>query len=118
MDALATILKLGSGHFIEDLNAELVKVADEVLATGKPGKVTVTLTVGRPQGVEPVVTIMEVIGATMPKRDAEGAFLFLVDGQFHARDPRQAEMEFREVKADTQTREGAAAQPTVREAKG
>ena len=70
MDALTTISKLGSGHFIEDVNAELARVAAEVIATGKPGKVTVTLTVSKPQGMDPVVTLHAAICRAVTPEEA------------------------------------------------
>lgn len=54
MDALSILQRLGSGKLLEDIHEALTVTAQEVVATGKAAKVTVTLytsiafTCGRP----------------------------------------------------------------------
>ncbi len=91
MDAYQVADKLGAGHLMNEMYGELLRVANEVVATGKDGKVTVSLTVKKNPG-DISVTVLESVGSSLPKSQAFGALFFYHDGQFYERDPRQAEM--------------------------
>lgn len=82
---------------MDDLCEALVRVASEVVVMGRPGKVVVTLSVTKPQRGDPTVIVQEDIRLAPPKPESRGAFYFVVDGAFHAKDPRQPEMAFRVV---------------------
>jgi hypothetical protein len=97
MDALSVLQKLGTKRFIDELAEQLAEVGTEVAQTRKKGKVTVTFTLspGADDGVSLVVS--EEIKRTPPVKGARGAYFFAVDGELHDADPRQPQMEFREV---------------------
>src|SRR3990167_1480493 len=96
MDGLKMVRRLGGGHFFGEPHAAMLRVSEEVVATGKPGKVSVSLKVTKPRNsAEPIVIIEGEVGVNFPKAESQGAFLFIRDGEFHAKDPRQTEMELR-----------------------
>jgi len=95
MDALQVANKLGAGHLLDEMHASLLRVAEDVVATGRDGRVTVTLIVKKPQGPDNVVVVQEAVTTSLPKSLPQGAMYFVDDGQFHERDPRQVEMELR-----------------------
>lgn len=101
MDALSVLQRLGSGKLLEDIHEALTVTAQEVVATGKPGKVTVTLTVSNKAQGDPLVIIDETVSRTTPKRDPRGAVFYAVDGGLYREDPRQMRMDFRRVDLDT-----------------
>lgn len=95
------VQRLGAGHFLDDLNDALAATADEVVATGKPGTVTIKLTVSTKSPGDPMVMVDEAVSRASPKKDAKGALFFAVAGALHREDPRQVRMEFREVNVTT-----------------
>ena len=101
MDALATLQRLGSGRLLEDLHEALLVAAQEVVDTGKPATVTVTLKVSNKSQGDPMVIVDETVSRSSPKRDPKGAFFFAVDGELHRDDPRQPRMDFRSVDPST-----------------
>ena len=111
MDALAVVQRLGSGRLLDELREALAATAEEVVATGKPGTVTVTLKVSNKGQGDPLVMVDEVVSRASPKRDPRGAYFFALDGELHREDPRQQVMEFRSI--DTTT--GEVREPRRRE---
>ncbi len=101
MDALAVLQRLGSGHLLEEIHDALIVTAGEVVATGKPGKVTITLAITTRNQGDPLITIDEVVSRTAPKKDARGALLYCLNGDLHREDPRQLPMDFRTVDRET-----------------
>lgn len=97
MDSLAVLQKLGSGRFIDEVVDAVAKTADEVVATGKAGSVTVTLKISNSGVGDALVVIADQIARRSPKKDPRAAFLYSVDGTLHREDPRQTVMEFRTV---------------------
>ena len=95
MDALTTIGALARGRLMEELTEAMMAVAEDVINTGRKGKVTLNLTIAQSTPGEPAVIVVEEIKRTPPKKDPLGAILFIGDREFHRRDPRQVEMEFR-----------------------
>src|ERR1044072_7132282 len=102
MDGLHVVERLGGGHLIDEIHAALLDVAEEVVATGKQGTVTVTIKVSHPKGADPLLVVMdEEVKRAMPKPDPKGAMFYAADAQLHERDPRQADLpEFRIVADD------------------
>lgn len=89
--------RLGSGSFPEKLTEALTEIAQEVVKTGKPGKVTVSFEIKQfPQG-EPSVAIIETIGRRPPSEPGRGMVAYAMDGELHRTDPRQIAMTFRVV---------------------
>ncbi len=116
MDALATLQRLANGRLIDELHTALVTTAEEVVATGKTGTVTVTFKVSNRGAGDPLVIIEETIARSAPKKDPKGAFFFAIDGALHREDPRQTTLEFRTVDTETgEIREPGTFGPVVRE---
>lgn len=101
MDTLAALQRLGGGYLMDELHEALVKTAEEVVATGKPGTITLTLNVSTKSQGNPMITVDEKVSRSAPKKDPRGAFFFAVDGGLFKEDPRQAKMAFRLVNEDT-----------------
>lgn len=101
MDALSVLQRLGTGQLLEELHAAITNTATEVVATGNPGKVTLTLTLTTQDQGDPTIIIAPSIGRTMPKRDVRAAIFFSIDGDLHRDDPRQARLDFRTVDTTT-----------------
>lgn len=116
MDGLAVLQRLGRGTVIPELVDALARTAEEVVATGKPGQVTLTLKVSTKSIGDPFVAVEETIARSSPKRDARGAYFFAVEGELHRDDPRQARIDFRSIDRDTgEIREPDDAAAAVRE---
>ena len=105
MDALAVLQRLGSGRLMEELHKALTQTAAEVVETGNPGTVTLALRITTKGQGNPMVVIDESVGRTPPKKAAQGAILWALEGQLHSQDPRQARMEFRAVDTETAIRD-------------
>jgi hypothetical protein len=115
MDALTTLSSLARGRLLEELSDAMLVVAEEVINTGKKGKVTLSLTITQSAPGEPSVVIAEEIKRTAPLRAPLGAMLFLGEGpEFHRRDPRQPEMDFRVLEGAPEVRTPAETEKTVR----
>ena len=97
MDALATISALARGRLMDELSEAMMAVAEDVINTGRKGKVMLNLTISQSTPGEPAVIVVEEIKRTPPKKDPLGAILFIGDREFHRRDPRQEELDFRVV---------------------
>ena len=97
MDALAVLQRLSGGQLIPDLAEALVLTADEVVNTGKPGTVTLTLKVSTKRAGDVVVVIDETIARRSPQRDPRGAYFYAVEGGLHSQDPRQTVMDLRVI---------------------
>jgi len=97
MDALAVLQRLGTHRFIDELGTTLAAVSDEVALTRKKGKVTVTFTLSPGPGNDLAVQVAEEIKRTPPVKAPRGAIFFVLDGELHDGDPRQPQMDFREV---------------------
>lgn len=107
LDYLAVLQRLGNGRLLEELAVALSSVCDEVVATGKPGQVTLTLKIATREQHDPMIAIAETITRKPPTRAPRGTYLYAVEGWLYSRDPRQTELPFRAVDD---------AAPTVREA--
>jgi hypothetical protein len=101
VDPLSVIQRLGSGHTLEDLCDALTATAQEVVATGKPGTITLTLKVSNKGQGNPLVIVEETVARTSPKKDPKGAIFFALDGALHREDPRQTRMDFRILDPET-----------------
>jgi len=101
MDPLSVIQRLGSGHTLEDLYDALTTTAQEVVATGKPGTVTLTLKVSNKGQGNPLVIVEETVARTSPRKDPRGAIFYALDGALHREDPRQVRMDFRILDPET-----------------
>jgi hypothetical protein len=116
MDALGTLQTLARGQLFDELCEAMIDVAEDVITTGRKGTVTLTLRLSQATPGEPSVVVAEEIKRTPPKRDPRGAILFIGDGEFHRRDPRQEQLDFRVVDEDASVRRPAGEDQTLREA--
>lgn len=82
---------------MDKLTDAMMLVAEDVINTGRKGKVVLTLGISQASPGEPSVIVVEQIVPTLPKKDPLGAILFIGDREFHRRDPRQPVMDFRVV---------------------
>src|SRR5262249_14621363 len=102
---------------MDEMTEAMMVVAEEVINTGRPGKVTLTLTISQASPGEPTVVVNEDIKRTAPKRPPKGAFLFIGDREFHRKDPRQQQLDFRVVdEPETEVRKADEPERTVRQA--
>lgn len=101
MDALATLTRLGNGRTLEELAEALSATAAEVVATGQPGKVSLTLVVSNRGQGEVLVQVEEQVARTSPKRPPRGAIFYALDGELYREDPRQERLEFRTVESES-----------------
>lgn len=101
MDVVAVLQRLGAGRLLDELHEALVATAQEVVDTGKPGSVTLTLKVSTKSQGNPMIIIDETVSRSVPKRDPKGAFFWALEGGLHKDDPRQARMEFRSIDPET-----------------
>lgn len=116
MDPLATLQRLANGRLIDELCEALRVTAEEVVTTGKPGTVTVTLKVSKAP-TDLMVIVEETIARSAPKKDPRGAFFFAFEGDLFHADPRQAELDFRTVDTTTgEVIEVPASQRVIKEA--
>jgi len=97
VDYLDVLKRLGSGRTLDELCQALQTTAQEVVALGKPGTVTLTLKVSNKGPGDVMVIIDEQINRVAPKRDPRGAYYFAVEGGLWKDDPRQAQLTFRDV---------------------
>lgn len=119
MDSIAILQRLGGGLLLEELREALIATAEEVVATGKPGSVTLTLKISTKSQFDPFIAIDETLQRKPPGKDARGAWVYALDGDFHRDDPRQTRLDFREIDRETgeiRTRDDRAT--TVREVGG
>jgi hypothetical protein len=115
MTPAAMLARLGRRQLLEELSEAMYVVAEEVINTGKKGAVTVTFTISQAARGEPQVIINEEVKRTAPKRDPLGASLYLGEGGFYERDPRQQAMDFRVVEGEqAEVRTIEPAEATVR----
>lgn len=88
-----TLRDIRKGMVAEAAGEELATVVRAVTATGKPGSLTIKLTVKPQKGDSEQVVISSKISASAPAADMPEAIFFAdVDGDLHRNDPRQPEM--------------------------
>lgn len=92
---LATMQRHRGGHALTEASEALARVVAGVLATGKPGKLTITLAV-KPAGRSAnALMLSDQIGETVPALGKPDSFWFGDDsGNLLTEDPRQTVMQF------------------------
>lgn len=105
MDILAILQRLGMGRTLGELEDALVSTAEEVVATGRPGMVTLALRITTTSQGNPQVAIAETISRSVPKKAPRGAAFYAVNGGLFKEDPRQEQMDFRTVETKSEVRE-------------
>lgn len=117
METVAILDRVGGGRMLDDLVEAVLSVATEVVATGKPGQVTLALKITTSEQGDPMVTITESISRKTPVRSARGGFLFAVDGELHREDPRAPRLPgFRQVEPrNPEVRQAIERTATIRE---
>lgn len=99
--ALDTIGLLRDGLLVDELDDALSTVVGAVRASGKPGKVTLTLTIKAvKQGKGEIVAIDDDVKAKLPPSDKGGTLLYSDDAGTLTRDnPKQPRLPLREPAA-------------------
>ncbi|MNX99809.1 hypothetical protein D3C86_1322760 [compost metagenome] len=94
MKPITDILRdIRKGMVAEAAGEELAQVVRAVTATGKPGSLTIKLTVKPQKGDSEQVVISSKLSATTPTADMPEAIFFAdMEGDLHRNDPRQPEM--------------------------
>ncbi len=94
MKPITDILRdIRKGMVAEAAGEELAQVVRAVTATGKPGSLTIKLTVKPQKGDNEQVVISSKLSATTPTADMPEAIFFAdMEGDLHRNDPRQPEM--------------------------
>jgi len=124
--ALATLCELRQGKTIVELSSNLGELVEAVRRTGKPGRLTLSLTVrpfskGRSEEEVQVLSFEDAISMKLPQLE-RGSTVFFSDqrGSLARNDPRQ--MRIDELKEPTPPAPAAATDPKVvsinRDAKG
>lgn len=92
---LAALQRHRGGKALEDASDRLAEVVAAVMESGKPGAVTLTLTVKQASRGQSAVTLTDKITAKVPVAVEPDSFWFATqDGALSKDDPRQAEMQF------------------------
>jgi translation elongation factor P/translation initiation factor 5A len=97
---LNTMKDLRDGVVIPEIDEQLKQLVADVRATGKGGKLTITLAVNPlKQGANHMLSITDDIKVSPPARDRESTILYATeDNELSRRDPRQPELKnFRET---------------------
>jgi hypothetical protein len=99
MRLITDILReIRKGHPVEEATAALADVVKAVDDTGKPGSVTIVLTVKPTKHGGPEKTLIAEVKSKKPIADIAPAVFFSDDdGDLFRVDPRQEEMELREA---------------------
>lgn len=115
MDGVSILQRVGNGTFIESLGEAIAEVSQQVIDTGNPGAVNVTLKITQAAPGEPAFIVNEGIKRVMPSRKPRGAYFFVVDGVVSREDPRQVRMELHEVERPEEVRAEPDLEPVVKE---
>lgn len=93
MGILQLLAELAEGRTVDELNRALQDVRERVVETGKPGKVTLSLTF-KPatKGNRAMHSVSPAVTTTLPKGEPEESIVFVTEGGYSRRDPRQPEM--------------------------
>lgn len=106
-----TLKEIRGGAIVGELGAELQQLVSEVMATGKAGRIVLTLDV-KPvkKGGDHTMLIEDDIKVKPPKHDRDGTILFATEqGALSRKDPRQPELTgLREAKKPTPIAAGEA----------
>lgn len=90
------------GGLLEDCADELQKVVKAVEETGKPAKLTITLTVKPASKAQGAVVISDKVKATLPELPVGETILFVTpECNLVANDPSQKEIDLKAVSAQT-----------------
>lgn len=103
-DFLELLAALREGRAIEDARRAIAEVEEAVVEHGKPGSVTLTLTL-KPasKGNRLMVSVIDQVTIKKPVGEKEETLLFRAgDGRFTRRDPRQPELPIRVAQRDSE----------------
>jgi hypothetical protein len=96
---LQVLSLLGLGRFPQEFADAIARVGTDVIATGRPGGVTVTLKIS-PAGSQtgdPMVVVEDEVKVKLPSKKPMGNYLHVLDGEIWRDDPRQTVMDLRTV---------------------
>lgn len=88
------LTQIRGGQAVEEAGRDLQELVQAVRETGKPGKLTFSITVEPDKTDESVVTLQPDVTLKIPKRaKAKGIFYMDSHGRLTREDPRQIELE-------------------------
>lgn len=93
MDILAVLQRAGAGRVLVDLEDAIKIASREVVETGNPATVTLSLKVSVPERGDVMATIDGVVGRSVPKKSPKGGYFYVVNGDLYEEDPRQPQLE-------------------------
>ena len=116
MDSFEIIERLGGGHFADRLAEELIRVSEEVVATGRKGSVGVTFNIECPDNTvaDPMVSVSASFKMNLPQRNSGTTGFYYYDGDYH-RSPKSQQPfppEIMEMQEDYNKEEGTDARGT------
>lgn len=109
----ALIGQLGKKSLGQQLDDQLAEMTHKIRATGKAGKITLTLTLKPKDADGSLVDVSHKIASTMPEIESRPTLFFTTEGgQLTRTDPSQKELEFTAVDGG-KTDEPATTQPQI-----
>lgn len=115
---LATLQRHRGGKVLEEASAKLAEVVAGVMASGKPGSVTITLNVKVASRGQNAVTLTDKVAGKVPTAATPDSFWFASEeGALMKDDPRQREMQFTPKTIEGGVAEDAS-EPNARSANG
>lgn len=88
-DFAAVFLGHAKGRAHTEASKKLAEVVEAVMETGKPGSVTVKLTVSRDKEIKSMVKLADSITAKVPIEPRRSMWFPDDDGQLHRNEPKQ-----------------------------
>jgi hypothetical protein len=96
-DKVQLLTRLGGGATLGELYDAISDIAQEVVRTGKMGGVSLTIALSNKAQGDELVIVDAKVTKSLPQANAKGAAFYAVDGGLYRQDPRQIEMDFRDV---------------------
>ncbi|QCW22483.1 hypothetical protein SEA_NEOBUSH_52 [Gordonia phage Neobush] len=91
-DFAAVFMQHAKGRAHTEASKKLAEVVEAVMETGKPGSITVKLTISRDKDLASVVKIADQVAAKIPTEPRRSMWFPDDDGQLHRNDPRQTSL--------------------------
>ncbi|MFT4126267.1 MAG: hypothetical protein QM662_08565 [Gordonia sp. (in: high G+C Gram-positive bacteria)] len=88
-DFAAVLMQHASGRAHTEASKKLAEVVEAVMETGKPGSVTVKLTVSQDRDVKRMVKLADVVTAKVPTEPRRSLWFPDDDNTLHRNDPQQ-----------------------------
>lgn len=93
-----TLRDMRAGQTLEDLTQALHHMVQQCIATGKPGELTLSITVKPIKNSAEAVQVLDKINAKEPRFDQDGSLFFVTaTGELSRTNPRQEVLDLRTV---------------------